>query len=287
MRMPALIAVLALPALVSTASARTWSKEWAVGAHPKVSIETSDAHVYVHHGGGGHVQAHIEYTVNVWGLHTEIKDPRIEMDAAGDSVHVLAKARTNIAVFGGMTERFRVDITVPAECNVEVRSGDGGVDLEQVTGRIDLRTNDGHITVHGAHGDVKLWSGDGGIDADGLDGSLDAHTNDGHIHAGGRFDRLMLRTEDGRIEASILRGSQLAEAWEATSGDGGITLRIPRNLAAVLDAVSHDGRVHVDLPIANSHDDWDHHEVRGALNGGTQPLRVRTNDGSITLALSE
>ena len=27
--------------------------------------------------------------------------------------------------------------------------------------------------------------------------------------------------------------------------------------------------------------------VRGALNGGTQPLRVRTNDGSITLALSE
>jgi hypothetical protein len=287
MRMHALFAVLALPALVSTASARTWSKDWTVGAHPRLAVETNDGHVYVHRGAAGHVEAHAEYTVNVWGIHTEIHDPRVEFTNEGDSIHVLARTRTNIAVFGGMSERFRIDITVPAECNVEVRSGDGGVECEAIAGHIDLHTGDGHITVHGARGDVKLYSGDGGIDADGLDGSLDAHTNDGHIHAGGRFDRLMLHTGDGRIEASVLRGSQLAEPWEATSGDGGIKLLIPRNLAAVLDAVSHDGRIHVDLPIANGHDDWDHHEIRGALNGGTQPLRVRTGDGSITLALSE
>lgn len=286
MRIPALIAVLALPALVSTASARTWSKDWAVGAHPRLAVEANDAHVYIHRGGAGRISAHIEYTVNVWGLHTEIKDPRIEFEGEGDSIHVLAKARTNIAVFGGMNERFRVDVTVPPQCNVEVRNGDGGVDLEPVSGRIDLRTGDGHITVHGARGDIRLWSGDGGIDADAIDGALDAHTSDGHIRVAGRFDRLALHTNDGRVEASIQRGSRLAEPWEATSGDGGITLRIPRNLAAVLDAVAHEGRIHVELPIA-AHDDWDHHEVRGALNGGTQPLRIRTGDGSITLALSE
>ncbi len=287
MRLAVLIAVLSLPALAAPAGARIWSGDWKVGAHPSIGVETSDAHVYVHRGAPGRIEARVEYTVNVWGLHTEIREPRVQLEQRGDSVHVMARSRSSIAVFGGISERFRVDVTVPPDCDVQVRSGDGGVDLEAVAGRIDLQTGDGRIAVHGARGDVRLWSGDGGIDADGLDGAITAHTGDGHLKVSGRFDRLDLRTGDGHVEASVERGSQPAGPWEISSGDGGIVLRIPRNLQAVLDAVAHDGHVRVDLPITTDHSEGSRHELRGQLNGGSQPLRIRTNDGSITRALSE
>lgn len=286
MRFALLLSLLVLPGAASPASARTWAQDWPVGAHPTLTVETTDAHVYVHRGGPGLVKAHVEYTVNVWGLHTEIRDPRIQLERRGDSLSVVARPRSSVAVFGGISEHFRVDVTVPPACDVQVRSGDGGVDVEPVEGRLDVQTGDGRITVHGAHGKVRLWTGDGGIDADGIDGSLVARTGDGHLHVSGRFDRMDVRSGDGRVEASILRGSQLAEPWEFSSGDGGITLRIPRNLQAVLDAEAHDGSVHVQLPIDNEGSSW-HHHMRGQLNGGTLPLRVRTGDGSITLALSE
>ena len=70
------------------------------------------------------------------------------------------------------------------------------------------------------------------------------------------------------------------------TGDGGVTLRIPRNLQALLDASARDGHVHVQLPIdANEH--ASQHALRGQLNGGTVPVRIRTGDGSVTLTLSE
>jgi len=282
----ALAVALAASLGAPSASARTWSQSWSVGTHPVVHVETNDAHVTIHRGTAGRVEALVEYTVNVWGFHTEVKEPRIELARSGDTIRVSARPRSTIAVFGGVNERFHIDVTLPPECDVQVRSRDGGVELEPVTGRIDVQTGDGRITVHGAHGDVRLYTGDGGIDADGLDGSLVARTGDGHLRVAGRFDRLDVRAGDGRVEATVLRGSTLAEAWELTSGDGGITIRIPRNLQALLDAVAREGRVHVELPVSGR-EALSRHEVRGQLNGGSTPLRVRTGDGSITFALSE
>lgn len=282
----ALAVALVAPFTASPASARTWSQSWDVGAHPVVHVETNDAHVTVHRGTAGRVQAQVEYTINVWGFHTEVKDPHIELARSGDTIRVSARPGSTIAVFGGVNERFHIDVTLPPECDVQVRTRDGGVELEPVTGHIDVQTGDGRITAHGSHGDVQLRTGDGGIDADGLDGDLVARTGDGHLRVTGRFDRMDVRSGDGRVEATVLRGSSLAEPWEFTSGDGGITIRIPRNLQALLDATAHDGHVHVELPIAGR-EEFSHHELRGRLNGGSTPLRVRTGDGSITFALSD
>ncbi len=283
----AALAVAIVAALgASPAAARTWSQSWNVGTKPVVRVNTNDAHVTIHRGTAGRVDAQVEYTVNVWGLHTEVKEPRIALERSGDTIQVDARPRSTIAVFGGISERFRIDVTLPPECDVQVRSRDGGVEVEPVTGRLDVQTYDGRITVHGAHGDVRLWTGDGGIDAEGIDGTLTARTGDGHLRVTGRFDRRDVRSGDGRVEATALRGSSLAGPWEFASGDGGITIRIPRNLQALLDASTRDGHVHVDLPIAGR-GEFSHHELRGQLNGGSMPLRVRTSDGSITFALSE
>ena len=285
-RLPALLGALALLALASPASARTWKQAWTVGAHPRIHVDTNDAHVRIHAGRAGEVSAVVEYTVKVWGLHSDVREPQIRFEHRNDSLTVSARSRTNVFVFGGMNEQFTVDVTLPPACDLEVRCGDGAVDLEPVAGVIDVETGDGHIRAQGAKGHVRLWTGDGGIDAEGIDGDLVAHSNDGHLHVRGRFDLLDLRTSDGRIEAAAVRGSSVAGPWSVISGDGSVLVRIPRNLAALLDASAHDGRLHVELPIALE-GDVDHHSLRGSLNGGTVPLRVRTSDGSITLGLSE
>jgi len=276
--------VAALPA--SPAAARTWTREWAVGAHPAVRVSTNDARVRIHRGAAGVVSAAIEYTVDVWGFHTRVQAPEIELGRAGDVITVNARARSTAVFFGGVNQRFHVDVTVPADCDVQARSGDGSIQLEPVTGTIDLETGDGHLSVHGARGRIRLATGDGGIDADSLDGALDARTGDGHLKVAGRFDELTLRAGDGRIEAGVASGSQPRQPWSVETGDGAVTLRIPRDFRAVLDAHTQDGHLAVNLPIdggAPGH----RHELRGVLNGGTMPVRVRTGDGSLTLGLSE
>jgi hypothetical protein len=281
-----LAAALVVLALATPASARTWSQKWPVGAHPVVHVTTNDARVRIHRGVPGQVEALVEYTVQFWGVHSRVRDPEITLTRVGDVITIAARTRTNLVVFGGVNERFHVDVTLPPDCDVQVRSGDGSVECDAVHGNVDLQAGDGHVTAHGVRGSTRLATGDGGIDADGLDGNLDAHSGDGHLHVAGRFDRLNLRAGDGRVDATVLRGSALAEPWSLASGDGGITLRIPRNLQALLDASAQDGIVHVELPV-DTGPRRSHHELRGELNGGHVPLRVHSGDGSITLTLSE
>ncbi|HTR96898.1 MAG TPA: DUF4097 family beta strand repeat-containing protein [Candidatus Acidoferrales bacterium] len=286
MRFTALAALLALSYAASPASARTWQQEWTVGAHPNVHVDTNDARIFIHSGTPGHVSASVDYTVTVWGFHTAVHEPLVTLTRDGDAITVSARSHANIAVFGGVIERFHIDLTLPPNCDVVARGADGSIESEPVSGTIDLETGDGHITAHGLHGDVRVWTGDGGIDVDGVDGALVAHTGDGHLHASGRFDALDARSGDGRMEVSVARGSSVTRPWSLTTGDGGITLRIPRNLSALLDASAEDGELHLELPITLD-GKLSHHELRGELNGGTTPLRVKSGDGSITLALSE
>jgi hypothetical protein len=288
MRFASLFPVLAAAALLATpASARTWSHNWNVGAHPALRVTTNDARVRIHRGAPGRVSATVEYTVQVWGLHYRVNDPVIEFGQVGDAITVDARSKGFSIFFGGMTnERFHVDVTIPATCDVKVRTGDGGVELGPIAGDIDLLTGDGHIAVHGASGVLRLGTGDGGIDADSLDGALDAHSSDGHIKAEGRFDRLDLRSGDGHVRARISRGSKLAGPWSVRTADGGVELLIPRDLRALLDVAAGDGHVRVELPVSGI-ESRARHELRGQLNGGTVPLRVRTGDGSVMLGLSE
>ena len=284
MRLALLATAFALSVFASTAPARTWSETWKVGAHPRLHVQTTDGHVTIHRGAPGRASAVIEYTVRVWGLHTQIREPMIQLTDENDSLTVAATTHSGIGIIGGMTEKFTLDVTVPPSCTVDVRSGDGAVDVDEVDGGLDIRTGDGHIHVGAARGGVRLWTGDGAIEAAGIDGALDAHTGDGRMRVTGRFDALTAHSGDGHIEAVAAAGSRMGSPWQLTAGDGGIELRIPRDLQALLDAESGDGGLHVELPIAH---ETRHHALRGQLNGGTVPLRVHTGDGSITLGLSD
>ena len=250
----ALCTIAAVPVL-----ADQWNKAFNVGAAPELRIETSDANVILHAANVKTIEAHV-YTS---GWRIGPGDVHVMDHQSGDRVEIEVKIPPLHFSFGNRS--VKIELQIPYSTRVEVHTGDGNV-------RAD-----------GLRGPAKLVTHDGNIDGEGLDSPLDASSGDGNIRVRGKFSALNLRSGDGNIDAEVAPGSHMTAPWTVNSGDGRVTLRLPDGFAANLDAHTGDGRITVDLPVAAEggiHED----SVRGKLNGGGQPLTIRTGDGSVHLA---
>lgn len=289
---PILLAASALAALTlappahATRAAKEWTRTWAVSDTPTVRIVTNDARVRIHRGPPGTVSARVHHQARAWGISSGVAEPKVVLAQDRNLIRVEARTGDSWVFFGGLETKFEIDVTVPEVCDLSARSGDGSIACEPLAGRISLESGDGRIRAGGLRGTLVLWSGDGSIEADSLDGSLMGRSGDGRLKVRGRFDHLDLRTGDGRLDATALPGSQPASPWSLQSGDGPLVLRIPRDLRALLDASARDGSLRVDLPITTK-GLIRRNSLYGELNGGHVPLRLRSGDGSITIALSE
>ena len=263
---------------------RTWSDSFPVGVPASVRVRTNDASVRVTTRESGPVVVVVRHAVRSWGWNSGIKDPAVSLRREGEEVVVEADIVRGTAVFGGFTREFTIDVTMPSKGRLSVRSGDGRITCEPLEGDIRLETGDGSIRVNGLKGRISLSSGDGRVVGEDLDGDVTARSGDGRIRLEGRFDRLEARTADGSVAVTAAAGSQAQAAWNLETQDGSVSLLLPRDFAALLDARMGDGRILVNLPIrvpANTR-----RTLTGQLNGGSVPLRLRTSDGTITLGLS-
>jgi hypothetical protein len=282
------LAVAAAILLSSPADAapRTWEKTFTVSGRPTLRVHTRDAAVRLRRGAEGAIAARVVHDAHRWGFTLPPRDPIVTLEQAGNEVTVSVREPATMVVFGGISERFDVDVTIPGECDVVVQSSDGPVTVEPgVKGRIDLESQDGRLTVKGASGDVQLTTQDGTIEASELEGVVRAESEDGRVHLEGRFDRLEVRAQDGRVEVVARPGSRLEESWRLETQDSPLHLAIPRDLKADVDVRTEDGRIHFELPVTIP-GSRDPHSLRGRLNGGGPLLRLRSQDGSVTLTTS-
>jgi DUF4097 and DUF4098 domain-containing protein YvlB len=269
---------LAVVAMAAPARADQWSKTYSISGRADLHLTTDDGDVNI----VGADQKQIDARVVTEGYKIGASDVRIEESQSGDHVELNVKLpHMNFSWFGGHRS-VRVEVRVPRELDLDVRTGDGNVTAQPVAGRIKIDTGDGNVTASGLKGDIYMHSGDGHIEGANLDGSLNVDTGDGHITVLGRFDTLNLKTGDGSIEASATAGSKIASSWTLHSGDGHINLRLPDNFNADLEAHTGDGRITLDIPISVS-GSLSHSAIRGKINGGGGQLRVSSGDGSIHL----
>jgi hypothetical protein len=138
-------------------------------------------------------------------------------------------------------QRISIIATVPRDLDLYVVTGDGGVRLEELRGRIQIHTGDGRVEASNLRGELSFETGDGGIEALGLDGRLSGSTGDGHMHVQGRFQSLRLHSGDGPVVVEADPGSEVTDEWRLSTGDGSLTLRLPSELQADLDASTGDG----------------------------------------------
>jgi DUF4097 and DUF4098 domain-containing protein YvlB len=253
------IALLAA-ATAAFASAEEWTKSFQIAERPELRIDTNDASVEVRRGAASRIDIRVVSTG--WTLHGR-DSVRIVDRQVGDRVELEVKLPSLNWHIGSRS--MRIEVTAPARLTADVRTGDGRIYVDGITGALRLNT------------------GDGSIDADRVEGSLDATTGDGRIVARGRFDVVRVRTGDGSVDVEARTGSKVTAPWRLETGDGSIRLAAPSDLAADFDVHTGDGSISSDLKLAVS-GVVKGHDLRGRMNGGGLPVTVRTGDGSIRLA---
>lgn len=272
--------VLALWGATAT-SADEVAKTFPVSGRARVHVETDDGAVRVSTGDIKQVEVRVEYS----GYKLD-KDLRVSTSQNGDAVDVSVKTGGSSLWNWGMRHvSLRVEIHMPKEADLTVRTSDGSVEADSIYGNVDVTTGDGSITVQGVKGNIRFHTGDGHIEARGLDGRVDASSGDGHINLEGRFDGLNIKTGDGSVTARAMAGSKVQSTWTVHTGDGSVDLEIPGDMQADIDASTHDGHISLGLPVTVE-GTFSSSQIHGKMNGGGQLLTIRTGDGSIHLSKS-
>jgi hypothetical protein len=261
-----------------TAHADEWHKTYSISGRATVHVETNDGAVRVSAWDGKQIEARVE-TVG-WTIGEG--DVRIIERQNGDHLDLEARVPRLQWNSGFGRRSLRIELRIPRDADLNIHTGDGSVETQDNAGAVDISTGDGHIKASRLKGDIQLSTGDGYIEANGLDGRLDAITGDGHIQIEGRFDSLNLKTNDGSIDARVLQGSRMSNNWSIRTGDGNVTLQLPRDFQADLELHTGDGRIDTDFPIVSS-GKISRSNVHAKLNGGGSPLTARTGDGSIRI----
>ncbi|HET9327776.1 MAG TPA: DUF4097 family beta strand repeat-containing protein [Candidatus Eisenbacteria bacterium] len=269
-----------VPGAVGAAENQTWDRDFAVGRQPTVRIETDDAQVTVRSWKESKVKVRVSHRGPTQGFTLGIQRPRVQLQQEGNQVRVMARMESAVSVNFFSNAHLDVDVWLPRESDLIVNAEDGPVKIEDVAGKIDLRSQDGPLVADRLRGDIRVRSQDGSVRLDDVDGSLQLVTQDGESSVRGRFDRMEVESGDGGVEIEARTGSRLSEEWSVRSQDGGIRLHIPNDLAATIDARSSDGSLSFDLPLQVQGRVRENLLV-GELNGGGPVLRLRTRDGSI------
>jgi len=256
--LPLSVAVLAFTAF---AHADDWSKTYDLTGKPELRVEAHDANLRIETWDQHKIEAH----VTTHGWHIGNGGLEIAEHQQGNAVDLeLRQAHHAHFSIGIDARRIDLEIRMPRTAKINVRVGDGNVQVKGLGGELDFTT------------------GDGRLELEDVDGSLHAHTSDGSVRVSGRLDGLELRTSDGRVEVEARPGSQLRDAWDIRSSDGSVTLRIPGDLAADIELHTSDGSITTNIPIAVE-GSFRSHDIHGKMNGGGNRLTIHTSDGSVTL----
>ncbi|SRR5579871_816128 len=238
-------------------------KRFAVTGRPELTLSTFDGAIEVRPWDRTDVEVVVEKRASskesVAAITVDTKQTGTHID-----VDVRAPRMSGFTFHAGRSAKLIV--SVPSGTNVAAKSGDGAIDIEGITGTIDLH------------------SGDGGIRARGLSGDVRATTGDGTVRLSGAFHSLKVHTGDGSVTVTATGAGRTAEDWDISTGDGAVTLELPKAFGAELDAHTGDGRIHLeDVTVSNVSGAIGRSTLQGRLGDGGAALRIRTGDGSITL----
>jgi len=293
-----LLALVLLLTPLPTQTPDQWSKNFNLTGSPLLRVETGDANIHISASDSERNTIEARVTTRNWKIGSDgiqIIDHQI-----GDEVQlkILFPRRWARIDFGN--RRVDLELRVPRRSTLNIKTGDGNIDLTGIAGDITLQSGDGHlditdvegklrantgdgpVKINGIKGDALLHTGDGKVEVEGFDGVLHVETGDGRVRVSGRFDVLDVKTGDGGVEAIAQHGSRLTEDWTLSTGDGGLTVRVPADLSADVDLHTGDGHLDLGIPVTIS-GRTGKHDIKGQLNGGGKLLTLRSGDGSIKI----
>ena len=250
----------------------SFDRTLSVSGAAQLTVSTGSGNIRLKRGSGSqiHIQGHIH--ANHEGSQDEARqiaaNPPIEQ--TGDVIRV-----------GPHQEQWRgisidYEIEAPAGTVLAANSGSGDIVDEGVGQNAKLQTGSGDIRATSLKGPFTVKTGSGNIVAEQSgQGDVVAETGSGDIELKDIHGGFHGLTGSGNIKAS---GNPSA-SWNLQTGSGNIELWTG-NAALTLDASTGSGGVSTEHEMMMQ-GSFDHHHIRGTLNGGGPTIRVQTGSGDI------
>jgi hypothetical protein len=113
-----------------------------------------------------------------------------------------------------------VEVSVPRNFNLDVLTGGGNIETEDIIGFATLATSGGNIVMGNVGGAAHLSTDGGHITVKNVAGALGASTGGGHITTGAIAGSAILHTDGGHIRVSSVEG-----AAHVSTGGGNVSVQ--------------------------------------------------------------
>jgi DUF4097 and DUF4098 domain-containing protein YvlB len=208
------------------------------------------------------------------------------------TVHVPNQTDVSVSTSGGEVHASRLDgearlRTSGGRVRVEDVVGDvnahtsgGSIRIDRVRGTVDAGTSGGGIEIVTIAGHVRADTSGGGITIEAASGDVSAETSGGAIRVRSAGGRVEAHTSGGPVSVEFAPGN--ARGGELSTSGGGVTAAVDPSARLSIDASTSGGGVTSDLALTTR--TFSRNSVRGDLNGGGPPLRLRTSGGPIQIS---
>jgi TonB family protein len=240
-------------------------------------------------------QGHPIAKLSTQGGHIQVQEVAGSLDAFTAGGHIVAGNISGDAVLrsgGGHIRAGQIG------GRAQLETDGGNITLKQAGSFVSVRTGGGQIDFGEVRGSVRAQTGGGGIRIITVSGPMEVESNGGSICLTRVAGAVQAATAGGTIQAWINPDAtssggkvSLPGASQLSSGAGDITIFLPRNLAANIDAVVENGglsRIEADPALFLNIQPTGNRgagavRATGALNGGGEVLKLRTTVGKIRL----
>jgi len=156
------------------------------------------------------------------------------------------------------------NVTVPNQTNLQLTTHNGAIRIMNIDGQIDGTTHNGNVAAEQVSGTSKL------------------HTHNGSIICKEVSGDMELRTHNGKVNAAYSQAASPVCNVSIVTHNGSVDFAAPPNFSAAVEASTHNGSVHTDLPITII-GKVTKRKLTGTIGTGQGELYLKTHNGSIRI----
>ena len=267
----------AVATLTVAAHAQDFERTLPASSATDLYVSTGSGRIHIYPGSDAevHIKGHIHAGWNAGGdieerMHKIAANPPIK--PSGKDIHIGEVSSDERRLYNNITIDY--EISAPKAVALDLRSGSGDVEVDNVGRFLKSETGSGSIRAHGITGPSDLHTGSGDIELQEQgSGEVHAATGSGSIRINGLSGAVTARTGSGDIEAN----GNLAGPSKLQTGSGSIRAHLARDSHLSVDATTGSGSIRI---AGNSSD---HHHLSAPINGGGPSLEAHTGSGDIEI----
>jgi len=272
-----LTAILAAAALTAASQAQDFERTLSASSATDLYVSTGSGRIHIYPGSDSevHIKGHVHAGWNAGGdieerMHKIAANPPINQ--SGKDIHIGDVSPAERPLYNNITIDY--EISAPKAVALDLHTGSGDVEVDNVGRFLKTQTGSGSIRAHGIEGPSDLHTGSGDVELQQKGtGEVHASTGSGSIRINGIAGPLTAKTGSGDIEAN----GNLAGPSKLQTGSGSIRAHVAHDSHLSVDATTGSGSIRI---AGNSSD---HHHLSAPINGGGASLEAHTGSGDIEI----